>query len=161
MIRDAVPSDAPGLLAIHNEAVRDTAAIWDESEVDLADRDAWLRERLAADLPVLVAEVGGVVAGYASYGPWRPKSGYRHTVENSLYVLSSHHGQGLASSLFDALLVRAREGDLHRMVAMIESGNTLSIALHERRGFRVVGQMSQVGRKFGRWLDLTIMQLDL
>lgn len=160
-IRDATPADAAGLLAIHNEAVRTTTAIWDESEVDLADRSAWLAERLAAGFPVLVAEVDGVVAGYASYGPWRPKSGYRRTVENSLYVLASHHGQGLASALFDELLVRARAADLHRMVAMIESSNTLSIDLHARRGFAVVGQMSEVGSKFGHWLDLTIMQLDL
>lgn len=160
-IRDATPADAAGLLAIHNEAVRTTTAIWDETEVDLADRSAWLGDRLAAGFPVLVAEIDGVVAGYASYGPWRPKSGYRHTVENSLYVLASHHGQGLASALFDELLARARAADLHRMVAMIESSNTISIDLHARRGFEVVGQMSQVGSKFGRWLDLTIMQLDL
>ncbi len=160
-IRDATPADAPGLLAIHNEAVRTTTAIWDEAEVDLADRAGWLSDRLDAGLPVLVAEVDGVVAGYASYGPWRPKSGYRHTVENSLYVLASHHGRGLASALFDELLVRARAAGLHRMIAMIESGNRVSIDLHARRGFRVVGQLSQVGTKFDRWLDLTIMQIDL
>jgi len=160
-VRDATRSDAAALLDIHNEAVRTTTAIWDESEVDLADRETWLRDRLAAGFPVLVAEVDDAVVGYASYGPWRPKSGYRHSVENSLYVLASHHGRGLASALFDALLQRAREAGPHRMVAMIESSNTLSIDLHARRGFRVVGQMSEVGQKFGRWLDLTIMQLDL
>lgn len=160
-IRDAVPSDAADLLAIHNEAVRTTTAIWDEDEVDLADRVAWLGGRLTAGLPVLVAEVDGTVVGYAAYGPWRSRTGYRHTVENSLYVLSTHHGRGLATALFDALLERARSSDLHRMIAMIESGNTISIDLHARRGFRVVGQLPEVGRKLGRWLDLTIMQLDL
>jgi len=160
-IRDAVLADAADLLAIHNEAVRTTTAIWDEAEVDLADRSAWLASRLTAGLPVLVAEVDGVVVGYAAYGPWRERSGYRHTVENSLYVLASHHGRGLASALFDALLARARQADLHRMVAMIESGNTISIDLHTRRGFRVVGRLPEVGRKFDRWLDLTILQLDL
>lgn len=160
-IRDAVPSDAGALMEIHNEAVRDTTAIWDEAEADLAERSAWLGGRLSAGFPVLVAEVDGAVVGYASYGPWRPKSGYRHTVENSLYVRASHQGKGLASALFDALIARAREAGLHRMVAMIESANTVSIDLHTRRGFRVVGEMTQVGSKFGRWLDLTIMQLDL
>ena len=160
-IRDATPDDAAGLLAIHNEAVLTTTAIWDENEVDLADRAAWLEQRLRAGLPVLVAEIDGVVAGYASYGPWRPKTGYRHTVENSLYVLASHHGQGLGSALLDELLGRARGAGLHRMIAMIESANTVSAELHARRGFRVVGQLPQVGTKFGRWLDLTIMQLDL
>jgi L-amino acid N-acyltransferase YncA len=160
-VREATEADLPGLLAIHNEAVRTTTAIWDESEVDLDDRRAWLLERQAAGFPVLVAEVDGVVAGYSSYGPWRPKSGYRHTVENSLYVLASHHGHGLASVLFDRLIAHARDAGFHRMMAMIESSNTVSVDLHRRRGFRVVGQMDQVGTKFGHWLDLTVMQLDL
>jgi phosphinothricin acetyltransferase len=160
-IRDAVADDAADLLAIHNEAVRTTSAIWDEDEVDLADRQAWLDGRLSAGLPVLVAEIDGRVVGYASYAPWRPRSGYRHTVEDAVYVLASHHGRGLASALIDALIVRARHDDLHRVVAMIESGNTVSIELHARRGFRVVGQLPEVGRKFDRWLDLTLMQLDL
>lgn len=160
-VRDATIDDVPALLAIHNEAVRTTTAIWDEDEVDLDDRRTWFVERQAAGFPVLVAEVDGVVAGYSSFGPWRPKSGYRHTVENSLYVLAAHHGHGLASVLLDTLLLRAREAGLHRMMAMIESSNTLSIGLHERRGFRVVGQMDEVGTKFGHWLDLTVMQLDL
>ena len=160
-IREATAADAADLLAIHNEAVRTTTAIWDESEVDLADRSDWLTGRLSAGLPVLVAEVDGVVAGYAAYGPWRERSGYRHTVENSLYVLASHHRRGLASALFDALLARARGAGVHRMVAMIESGNTVSIDLHTRRGFQVVGRLPEVGRKFDRWLDLTILQLDL
>lgn len=165
IVREAVRDDAPALLAIHNEAVRTTTAIWDEDEVDLADRAAWLDDRLTAGHPVLVAEVDGTVVGYASYGPWRARTGYRHTVENSLYVLASHHGRGIASALIDALLARARSGTssprLHRMVAMIESGNTVSVDLHARRGFRVVGRLPEVGRKHDRWLDLTIMQLDL
>ncbi|MCW2770847.1 MAG: family N-acetyltransferase [Aeromicrobium sp.] len=160
-VREATETDLPGLLAIHNEAVRTTTAIWDESEVNLDDRRRWLLDRQAAGFPVLVAEVDGVVAGYSSYGPWRPKSGYRHTVENSLYVLASHHGRGLASALFDRLIAHAREAGFHRMMAMIESSNAVSVDLHLRRGFRVVGQMDQVGTKFGRWLDLTVLQLDL
>ncbi|MRJ75351.1 GNAT family N-acetyltransferase [Aeromicrobium sp. SMF47] len=161
ILRDAAPSDVADLLAIHNEAVRDTTAIWDETETDLAERSAWLEGRLSAGFPVLVVEIEGAVVGYASYGPWRPKTGYRHTVEDSLYVRSSHQGRGLASILLDALIARAREAGLHRMVAMIESTNTLSVGLHERRGFRTAGVLTQVGSKFGRWLDLTVMQLDL
>ena len=161
IVRDATEADLPALLAIHNEAVRSTLAIWDEAEVNLGDRRVWLLDRQGSGFTVLVAEVEAVVVGYASYGPWRPKTGYRHTVEDSLYVLASHHGHGLASALFDALLIRARDAGLHRMIAMIESSNALSIGLHERRGFKVVGRLDQVGMKFDRWLDLTIMQLDL
>ena len=160
-IRPATASDVPALLEIHNDAVASTTAIWDETPVDLADRQAWFAERTGTGFPVLVAERDGVVGGYATYGPWRPKSGYRHTVENSVYVHPDHQGHGLASGLLDALLTRARaSADVHRVVAMIEASNTLSIGLHERRGFREVGRMSEVGTKFGRWLDLAILQLN-
>lgn len=159
--RPATDADVAALLAIHNDAVTGSLAIWDETPEDLAQRGAWLRARQDAGFPVLVVEVDGEVCGYGTYGPWRPKSGYRTTVETSVYVLPPFQGQGLASALVDATIAHARDAGLHRMMAMIESGNQLSIALHGRRGFRVVGQMDQVGRKFGRWLDLTVMQLDL
>ncbi|WP_019144469.1 GNAT family N-acetyltransferase [Aeromicrobium massiliense] len=160
-VRSATASDVPAIWAIHNEAVAHSTAIWDETPVDLADREAWFAERTAAGYPVLVAERDGVVGGYATYGPWRPKTGYRHTVENSVYVHPGHQGHGLASALLDALVAQAHGADaVHRVVAMIEATNTLSIGLHERRGFREVGRMSEVGTKFGRWLDLAILQLD-
>lgn len=160
-IRPARDADVLALLRIHNEAVAHSTAIWDETPVDLADREAWFAERTAAGFPVLVAERDGEVGGYATYGPWRPKTGYRHTVENSVYVHPDHQGHGLASGLLDVLLELARgDDDVHRVVAMIEASNTLSTGLHERRGFREVGRMGEVGTKFGRWLDLVILQLD-
>jgi phosphinothricin acetyltransferase len=160
-IRPATAADVPALLRIHNEAVAGSTAIWDETPVDLADRQAWFAERSAAGFPVLVAEDADGVGGYATYGPWRPKSGYRHTVENSVYVHPDHQGRGMATVLLDTLLEQARtSADVHRVVAMIEASNTLSIGLHERRGFCEVGRMSEVGTKFGRWLDLAILQLD-
>ncbi|MFF0816067.1 GNAT family N-acetyltransferase [Rhodococcus sp. NPDC003318] len=160
-IRDARDEDLPGILEIHNEAVRNTTAIWDEETVDVADRRAWLVDRQANGFPVLVAVSAGRVAGHASYGVWRAKSGYRYTVENSVYVHPDHHGRGIASALMTELISRARTGRVHVMVASIESGNTVSIALHERFGFQVVGVMPEVGIKFGRWLDMTYMQLIL
>ncbi|MGW4480169.1 GNAT family N-acetyltransferase [Rhodococcus triatomae] len=160
-IRDARDEDLPGILEIHNEAVRNTTAIWDEETVDVGDRRAWLHDRHAHGFPVLVAVSGGRVSGYASYGVWRAKSGYRHTVENSVYVHPDHHGRGIASALMTELISRARAGRVHVMVASIESGNAVSIALHERFGFQVVGVMPEVGVKFGRWLDMTFMQLNL
>lgn len=161
IIRDATELDVPTLTAIHNDAIVTTTAIWDETPVEVHERAAWLAERQGAGFPVLVAEIDGAVGGYTTYGQWRPKSGYRLTVEESVYVLPSHRGLGLASSLVDASISHAREHGFHQMMAMIESGNELSIALHARRGFEVVGQMDQVGRKFDRWLDLTVMQLRL
>ena len=158
-IRDAHHSDLPAILEIHNAAVVDSTAIWDDEQDTLADRVRWFDERRAAGFPVLVADVDGAVGGYATYGPWRSRSGFRHTVENSVYISSEFQRRGLATLLLTELLIRAQAAGLHAVVAGIESSNLSSIALHEKLGFRVVGQMPEVGTKFGRWLDLTFMQL--
>ncbi|WP_375740373.1 GNAT family N-acetyltransferase [Pseudomonas boanensis] len=162
VIRNAQGQDLEGVLAIYNDAVQNTTAIWNETLVDLANRRAWLAERTAAGFPVLVAvDDSGTVLGYASYGTWRSIEGFRHTVEHSIYVRNDQRGQGLGPALMQALIEHARAASLHVMVAAIESGNATSIRLHERLGFITTGQMPQVGRKFGRWLDLTFMQLIL
>ncbi|NKS86508.1 GNAT family N-acetyltransferase [Rhodococcus hoagii] len=161
LIRDATTGDLPGILEIHNEAIANSTAIWDETLADLDERRRWLDDRRADGFPVLVADVDGAVAGYASYGVWRAKSGYRYTVENSVYVHVDHHRRGIATALMTALIERARAGGIHVIVASVESSNTTSIALHERFGFRIVAQMPEVGRKFGRWLDMTYLQLTL
>jgi L-amino acid N-acyltransferase YncA len=162
MIRDATAADLPAILAIYNDAVLNTTAIWNETQVDLANRQAWIAERNAAGFPVLVAhDRAGEVVGYASYGTWRSIEGFRHTVEHSVYVRCDQRGQGLGPLLMQALIARAQAAGLHVLVGAIESGNSASIRLHERLGFVTTGQMPQVGRKFGRWLDLTFMQLIL
>jgi L-amino acid N-acyltransferase YncA len=161
-IQDATPADLPGILVIYNDAVLNTTAIWNETLVNLANRQAWLAERNAAGFPVLVARnAAGEVLGYASYGTWRSIEGFRHTVEHSVYVRNDQRGQGLGPLLMQALIERAQAAGLHMMVAAIESGNAASIRLHERLGFIISGQMPQVGCKFGHWLDLTLMQLTL
>jgi L-amino acid N-acyltransferase YncA len=160
-IRAAGHDDLPAILEIHNDAIRTTTAIWDEHEVDLADRRAWFDARRSAGLPVLVAEVDGSVIGFATYGPWRPKTGYRFTVENSVYVHPDHRGRGAATSLLSALIEHARDREVHAIVAGIEATNAGSIALHEKFGFRQVALLPEVGFKFGRWLDLTYLQLSL
>ncbi|MET8799629.1 N-acetyltransferase family protein [Nocardia sp. NPDC004568] len=161
-VRAARTEDLPAILEIHNRAIAETTAIWDDEPVALDERIAWFRNRTEHGRPVLVAEVGGALAGYASYGPWRPKSGYRHTVENSVYIADRFQRRGIGATLLAELIARAEQaGDIHAMVAAIESGNTGSIALHERFGFRTVGVLPEVGRKFGRWMDLTLMQLTL
>ncbi|MEU4345175.1 N-acetyltransferase family protein [Nocardia sp. NPDC023852] len=162
VIRDASPTDLPAILIIHNANIAASTAIWDTEQVGLDERATWFRARTGAGLPVLVAEVDGELAGYASYGPWRTKSGYRFTVENSVYVDERFHRRGIASALLTELVERARRGGtVHAMIAAIESSNAGSILLHERFGFRTVGVLPQVGRKFGRWMDLTLMQLTL
>ncbi|MCY1664228.1 GNAT family N-acetyltransferase [Rhizobium sp. SL86] len=158
-IRDAAPADLPEILAIYNDAVANTTAIWNETLVDLDNRKAWHQARLERGFPVLVAERDGKIAGYASYGDWRAFEGFRHTVEHSIYVEKDHRGGGIGRALMQALIERAREGDVHVMVACIESGNAGSVRLHQSLGFREVGRFSEVGIKFGRWLDLTCMEL--
>ena len=161
IVRDATVADLPAILVIHNDAIATTTAIWDDQQVDLDDRRHWLETRQSSGLPVLVAEIDGEVAGYASYGPWRPKSGYRFTVEDSVYTHPDHRGRGVANALMPVLLDRARADEVHTIVAGIESTNTVSIALHEKYGFRRVAHLPEVGFKFGRWLDLDYLQLSL
>jgi L-amino acid N-acyltransferase YncA len=146
---------------LHVDAVLHSTAIWQEEPHPRAWFDTWLAERQADGWPVVVAEVDGVVAGYASYSQWRPHQGYRHTVEHSVYVVEGFRGRGVASTLMRALVARATAEGRHVMMAGICSTNAGSIALHERLGFETVAVVPEVGRKFGRWLDLTLMRLPL
>jgi phosphinothricin acetyltransferase len=161
LIRDATEADLPAILDIYNDAVANTTAIWNDNLVDLQNRQEWFAARLARGFPVLVAEQNGAIAGYAAYGDWRAFEGFRHTVEHSVYVHKDHRGSGIGRLLMQALVETARERKVHVMIACIEAGNAASIRLHESLGFRVAGTFREVGTKFGRWLDLTCMELKL
>jgi phosphinothricin acetyltransferase len=161
LIRPAVDSDLDEILAIHNAAIRDSLAIWTELEVDRADRELWLAAHESAGHPVIVADMDGAVAGYAAYGQWREKTGYRFTVENSVYVAEGFQRQGIARLLMVELIELARARGIHVMIAAIEAGNTASIKLHEQLGFEPPQVMREVGIKFGKWLDLATMRLEL
>ena len=158
-IRDAAEGDLPAIMDIYNDAVANTTAIWNEEVVDLANRKAWFAARRERDFPVLVAVRGKQVVGYASYGDWRTFDGYRHTVEHSVYVRGDARGTGAGKRLMKALIDRASFNGVHVMIAGIEAENVASIKLHEKLGFRMVGRFSEVGIKFGRWLDLACMEL--
>src|SRR5215204_536245 len=101
-VRDATTADLPAILEIHNDAIRTTTEIRDEVEVGIDERREWRAGRQAAGLPVLVAEVDGTVAGFSSYAPWRVKTGYRFTMENSVYVHPNRRGHGVANALMPA-----------------------------------------------------------
>jgi phosphinothricin acetyltransferase len=161
-IRDAEAKDIDGIVAIYNDAVANTTAIWNEVTVDVANRAAWLADRQRLGYPVLVAvDDMGAVLGYASFGAWRAWDGYRHTVEHSVYVRTDQRGGGIGQSLMIELIDRARILGKHVMVAGIEAGNDASIRLHHKLGFETVGHLKEVGTKFGAWLDLAFLQLTL
>ena len=158
LIRAAAEADLPGILAIYNAAVRDTTAIYTEQEATLAERAAWRDARLALGYPVLVAADGDTVLGYGGYGDFRPYPGYRHTVEHSVYVDAVARGQGIGRALVTALVEHATALGKHVMVGAIDAANPPSIRLHASLGFVETGRMPEVGTKFGRWLDLVLMQ---
>lgn len=162
LIRDAGLSDIAAITAIYNHAVLHTTAIWNDTTISVQNRIDWLRQRQAQGYPVLVAvNQANEVLGYASFGDWRPFDGYKQTVEHSVYVRQGQQGAGIGTALMQALMLRARQLDKHVMVAAVDADNIASIKLHLALGFQQVGLMPQVGRKFGRWLDLVWLQLVL
>lgn len=160
-VRPAHRDDAEAVIGIRNHAIEHSTALWTQTPQSPAEGAAWLAVHLDRG-SAFVAEAEGEVAGFAVYGPWRPQlDGFRHAVENSVYVREGFHGLGIGSALMTILISSAREAGHHVMIADIEAGNAASIRLHERFGFHHVGAMPEVGTKFGRWLDLTIMSLPL
>ncbi len=157
-IRDATDADLPDILAIYNDIVATTTAIYDERASTLEERRAWYEDRRRRNLPVLVADSGGEVVGFSSFGEWRSRWGYRFTVEHSVHVRADRRRQGFGRALIEALFPRASALGMHVMIAHIDSEATASCRLHERLGFEPVGTFRQVARKFDRWLDLVAMQ---
>jgi L-amino acid N-acyltransferase YncA len=161
IIRPAQPTDVVGILEIYNEAILHTTAVYTYEARPLDWMEQWFIEKQDKGLPVFVAEIGGRVAGFASYGPFRPWPAYKYSVEHSIYVNKDFRRQGIARKLLRVLIDKAEASGLHTIVAGIDSENAVSITLHREFGFREAGILAQVGYKFGRWLDLQFMQLIL
>ena len=161
LIREAGEADIPGILEIYNDAILHTTALYTYEPYTPAMMEQWYREKLARKLPVYVADVGGRVAGFASYGPFRPWPAYKYTVEHSIYIHVDFRGRGFSKELLRTIIGHATAGKLHTIVAGIDSANDISIKLHRQFGFLEAGLITQVGYKFGRWLDLQFMQLIL
>lgn len=158
IVRPATTADLPAILAIYNDAVVSTTAIWNDTVVDIDNRIAWFEARARQHYPVLVAELEGAVVGYGSFGDFRPFDGYRHSVEHSVYVAAEARRRGVASALLAALVERATAMGKHVMIAGIAADNAASIRLHRENGFVETGRLPEVGTKFGQWLDLVFMQ---
>ena len=157
-IRDADAPDLPGLLAIYNDVIATSTAVYSDVPVTLDDRRQWHQARVASGYPVLVAVDSSGVLGFSTFGDFRSWPGYRYTVEHTVHVRSDCRGRGIGSELLQALLPRAAALGKHVMIAGVDAANSASIRFHERLGFERAGHLREVGNKFGRWLDLVFLQ---
>ncbi|HXG46133.1 MAG TPA: GNAT family N-acetyltransferase [Methylomirabilota bacterium] len=159
-IRPATHADLPAILEIYNEAVLNTTGTYDYEPRSLEQRRQWFEERRQGGYPVFVAEEEtGRIVGWSALNPYHSRPGYRFTAENSVYIAADRRGQGVGKRLLAPLIDAARQRGLHAIIAAIDATNAASVRLHERFGFKVVGQFKEVGFKFGRWLDVTYMEL--
>ena len=153
---------AEAILAIFNEAIATSTALYDYQPRTADSMVAWFAAKAAGNYPVIGAvDADGTLLGFASYGPFRAFPAYKYSVEHSIYVHREHRGQGLGRALLERLVEAARAQDLHMLVGVIDMANSGSIALHEQLGFRHAGTLQQAGFKFGRWLDVAFYQLIL
>jgi phosphinothricin acetyltransferase len=157
-IRDATEDDLPGLVAIYNDVIVTSTAVYFYAPVTLEDRAQWWRARGAQGYPVLVASDASGVLGFSTFGDFRPFPGYRFTVEHSVHVRADCRGQGIGQDLVKALFPRAGALGKHVMIAGVDAANEASIRFHESLGFEKTGHLREVGHKFDRWLDLVFLQ---
>jgi phosphinothricin acetyltransferase len=161
LIEDATEADVPEILAIYNDVIATSTAIFSDRPVTAQDRLAWLRSRRARGQPVIVARHQGAVVGFASYGDFRPWPGYASSVEHSVHVAAAERRRGIGRMLVKEIIARAENAGIHVVVAGIDAENEASLRLHEQLGFERVGHMPEVARKFDRWVDLVLMELRL
>jgi phosphinothricin acetyltransferase len=161
-LRDAAPADAPAVAALYAHHVLHGFGTFEEvppPPEELALRMAGVEGR---GLPWLLAEAEGALLGYAYATPYRDRSGYRFSVEDSVYVAPAAQGRGAGRALLDGLIERCTRLGFRQMIASIgDSGNAPSVRLHEVCGFEHRGRLLGVGFKHGRWLDVVWMQRPL
>lgn len=157
LLRLARPDDADATREIYNAEVTGSTVTFDLVPRTLAEQEAWLDQRSGA-MAVVVAEIDGRIAGFASLSPYRDRPAYATTVEDSVYVHADFRGRGVGRALLSEVLDIAAARGFHAVMARIVGSHETSIGLHESLGFRVVGTEIEVGRKFGRWLDVVLLQ---
>jgi L-amino acid N-acyltransferase len=158
MIDDAARTDLVQILDIYNEVIRNSTAVFSDTEFSAERGAAWFEAKRSSDFPFIVARDSTGITGFGSFGEFRAWPCYRHSVEHSIHVRSDRRGRGIGRVLLEALKLRAAAMDKHVMIAGIDADNAASIHLHQRSGFVTVGQFREVGYKFGRWLDLVFLQ---
>ena len=157
MIRHARPEDLPAITEIYNEAILTTTATFDTEPKTPDERQAWFDAHNSAH-PILVAEVDGEVVGWTSLSRWSDRRAYDGTAETSFYVGSKHRGKGIGRKLKESIIEEAKRLGLHTLIARVAEGSDESMHLNEQFGFVRVGTMREVGRKFGKLLDVHILQ---
>ena len=157
-MREATRADLPALLAIYNEVIASSTAIFSSEPVSLEERRRWWEHRTAQGYPVLIVQDEQGVAGFGTFGDFRTWQGYRFTVEHTLHVRADARGRGFGTQLLLELIRRAAALGKHVMVAGVDGENAASLRLHEWLGFSRAGCLRQVGYKFERWLDLVFLQ---
>jgi phosphinothricin acetyltransferase len=157
MIRPAVPEDLESITDIYNDAVLTTTATFDTEPRGLREQTAWLNAH-GGRFAVLVAEDADVVLGWASLSRWSERAAYDGTAETSVYVRKEQRRRGIGRSLVEAIIGSAKESGFHTLIARVAGESTGSLRLHERLGFVHIGTMKEVGRKFGRLLDVHMLQ---
>ena len=158
VLRTATAADLVAINDIYNHYVLLSTCTYQEEPEPLEGRRQWY-ERHGGPHPVIVAEADGLVAGWGSLSGFHPRSAFRHTVENSVYVHHQHQGHGIGSQLLQELISRAGSLGHRAIIGAIDSSQTASMALHTKFHFQEAGRLSRVGLKFGRWLDLVYMEL--
>jgi phosphinothricin acetyltransferase len=161
LIRPATEQDLPAILAIVNEVIANTLAIYAYAPQTLEEREIWFRGQQAGHWPVIIAELDGQVVGFGSIGVFRARPAYKYSGEHSVHVHADHRGKGIGGILLKALIVEAKRLELRTLIGGIDSENVASIAFHARHGFVECARMKDVAYKFGHWLDLVFMQLIL
>jgi phosphinothricin acetyltransferase len=153
---------APEILAILNDAIAHSTALYDYKPRTTAMMDAWFDDKERGGYPVIAAiDEQDRLLGFASYGPFRSRPAYKYTIEHSVYVEKDCRGRGVGKILLGAIVERAREQQYHNVIGGIDAENAVSIALHKKFGFEFCGRVKHAGYKFGRWLDLDFYQLIL
>ena len=156
-IRRATLKDLAGITEIYNEAILNTTATFDTQPKTVSEQSDWFDDHDAKH-PLLIAEKAEHIVGWASLSRWSDRCAYSDTAEVSLYVKEGHRGKGIGRSLLKALVHEGGKAGLHTIIARISEGNEASLHLFESEGFEQVGIMREVGRKFGKLLDVYVMQ---
>ncbi len=156
---DCGPEYCEAIRAIFNDAIVKSTAVYDYKPRTPEMIGEWFAGKQRDGFPVigLITDEGELM-GFGSYGRFRPFPAYKYTIEHSIYVAEGFRRQGLGKRLLEELVIRAKAQQFHTLIGVIDSQNTASIRMHEKYGFRNVATIPQVGFKFGRWLDLCLMQ---